>query len=88
MFIVARFGNPLKYIWDTNSNFAEISEGEDLLVVEEEDSLTEYCDKVNHNFRQFDVDCFVYPQMQIDALFGRVNECFMEVNPNGEFVQT
>ena len=88
MFVITRFGDPLKYIRETNSNFTEVSTSEDILVIGEEDSLAEYCDKVNHNFGQFDVDCFLYPQMQIDALFRRVNECFEIVNPNGNFMQS
>lgn len=88
MYIITRLGSPKKYISETNSNFAEIFTTEALLTLDEDDTLTEYCTKVNHNFNLSGVECSIYPQMQIDYLFERVTYCFRLIKPNADYIQT
>jgi hypothetical protein len=88
MFIITRFGDSKKFIRETNSNFDELSAKEDLIILEDDDSLSKYCFKVNYNFKLLGVDCFVYPQMNIDSLFDMVTKCFKIIKTNADFIQT
>jgi hypothetical protein len=89
MFIIDRYGEENKMFNLTNENFNEIVNPQVsfFLIDEKEDSLFEYCYKVNENFKQYSLDCGIYPQMQIDQLINRVNECFKIICPQGVFVK-
>jgi hypothetical protein len=88
MFIINRFGNEKKYIHETRQNFKEIEVNTPLLQLNDDDTLEEYCNKVNKNFTAIGVPCYIYPQMQIDCLFSTVTACFKILYPNGDFIQT